>query len=115
MAVLERTSEIGTIMALGTKRRKVLELFLYEGMGLGFIGGIVGIVLGIVITNFIAYLGIPMPPPPEATMCWVSEPKVVLSVVIFAFALSVITALISALYPAYKASRLEIAEALRHV
>lgn len=114
MAVLERTSEIGTIMALGTKRRGVLKLFLYEGLALGIIGGIIGAACGIFITYLISKVGIPMPPAPNITFEWLSRPMIVPSMVIFAFTLSVITSLISSLYPAYKASRLEIAEALRH-
>lgn len=114
MAVMERISEIGTMMALGTKRRGVLNLFVLEGLVLGVIGGIVGVVLGAVVTTVISAIGIPMPPPPGATMYWISEPKVVPSMLLFAWVLSVITALVSSLYPAYKASRLEIVEALRH-
>lgn len=115
MAVLERVNEIGTIMALGSRRRDVLRLFLFEGLGLGIAGGILGIILGAAITSLISYVGIPMPPPPGTTITWVSEPMLVPSVLIFAFILSLITSLVSSLYPAYKASRLEIAEALRHV
>ena len=48
-------------------------------------------------------------------MTWISEPVVVPSMLGFAFLLSLVTAVISAAYPAYKASQLEIAEALRHV
>lgn len=114
MAVLERISEIGTIMALGTKRRNVLKLFIYEGAILGIFGGIIGIISGALITTLVSYIGITMPPPPGASMYWLSEPKVVPSVLLFSFILSVITSVISSLYPAYKASRLEIANALRY-
>lgn len=114
MAVLERIDEIGTIMALGTKRRGVLSLFMYEGLCLGLIGGILGIIIGVSITLSIARIGIAMPPPPGATMYWLSEPKIVVSALIFAFIVSIKTSLISSLYPAYRASRLEIADALRH-
>lgn len=113
MAVIERTNEIGTIMALGTRRRGVLKLFLFEGLGLGLIGGFIGIIAGIAITRLIAYIGIPMPPPPGSTFPWVSEPMVIPSVIIFSFSLLIVTSLVSSLYPAYKASRLEIADALR--
>lgn len=114
MAVLERISEIGTIMAMGTKRRGVLNLFMYEGMALGIIGGSIGIVLGVIVTLIVSRIGITMPPPPGATMYWLSEPKIAPSMLVFAFILSIITSLISSSYPAYKASRLEIADALRH-
>jgi len=114
MAVLERISEIGTIMALGTKRKGVLDLFMYEGLALGIIGGALGIGFGVLITYSISVIGIPMPPPPGATMFWISEPKIVPGMIYFVFFLSIATALVSSLFPAYKASRLEIADALRH-
>jgi putative ABC transport system permease protein len=114
MAVLERTNEIGTLMAMGTRRNGVVKLFLYEGLGLGLIGGALGILTGMILTCLISYIGIPMPPAPNMTFHWVSEPKIVPAILIFAFLLSLVTALLSSLYPAYKASRLEIADALRH-
>lgn len=114
MAVLERIDEIGTIMALGTKARGVLTLFMCEGLGLGAIGGTLGVIFGAITTFIISRIGIPMPAPPGATMSWLSEPKIVPPMLLFSFVLSVFTALISSLYPAYRASQLEIAEALRH-
>lgn len=114
MAVLERIDEIGTIMALGTKRRGVLSLFMYEGLALGIVGGMLGVAAGTGITLIIAHIGIVMPPPPGATMSWVSEPKIVIGTLIFALVTSILTALVSSLYPALRASHLEIAEALRH-
>jgi putative ABC transport system permease protein len=115
MAVIERTTEIGTIMALGTKPRGVLWLFLCEGLALGAIGGLIGLVAGTAIVLAVRHVGIPMPAPPGATMSWVSEPMWVASAVLSAFLLAVVTAGISSLYPAYKASRMEIADALRRV
>ena len=114
MAVLERITEIGTLMALGTKRSGVWRLFLYEGAALGLIGGSLGLLIGVIFTLIIQRIGIPMPPPPGATMSWHSTPVIVLSSMWFALWLSVVTALVSSFHPAYKASRLGIAEALRH-
>ncbi|HBH96966.1 MAG TPA: ABC transporter permease, partial [Candidatus Omnitrophica bacterium] len=114
MAVVERTTEIGTIMALGLKRRRVLWLFLCEGGLLGILGGIAGLAAGIALTWLVSRVGIPMPPPPGATITWHSEPLIDPPTLVFAFGLSLATALISSWYPAQKASRLEIAEALRH-
>lgn len=114
MAVVERTSEIGTIMALGTTRQGVWQLFLLEGATLGLIGGCLGIAIGTAITLLIRHVGIPMPPPPGASMSWISEPVIVPSVLVFSFVLSLITSLISSFFPAYQASRLSVADALRH-
>ena len=115
MAIFERTREIGTIMALGTRRRGVISMFVLEGFTLGIIGGAVGIILGIVLAKVISYYGIPMPPPPGSTRGFVAQILIVPEVLAQAFRLSIITALLSSLYPAWRASRLNVVEALRHV
>ncbi len=115
MAILERTKEIGTVMALGTRRRDVIWMFMLEGLTLGILGGLVGIVIGVVLAQIISYFGIPMPPPPGSTRGFTAEILVVPSVLIQAFLLALLAAVISSLYPAWRASRLDIVEALRHV
>ncbi len=114
MSVLERIGEVGTIMAIGTRRSGVVRLFLLEGIILGFFGGILGLAGGYVLASIISYIGIPMPPPPGATIYWTAAIRIVPGVFAFSFALALVTALFSSVYPAYKACRLEIAEALRH-
>src|SRR5208283_885348 len=49
MAVLERTREIGTLRALGLKRRGVSILFAMEGSLLGLLGALVGVVLHVIV------------------------------------------------------------------
>ncbi len=114
MSVMERISEIGTIMALGTRRRGVMKLFLFEGLLLGCIGGAIGVLMGVIIVSLVSVIGIVMPPPPGTTLYWLSTPVVIPSVVILTFFLSVFVGGISSLIPAYKASRLQITEALRY-
>lgn len=114
MAVLERIGEIGTLMAVGTRSARVMRLFLYEGLLLGFLGGFLGLALGVTGALVVSHVGIPMPSPPGSTVTWVARIAVVPSVLVGAFAQSVVMAGVSALWPAYKASRLEIGEALRH-
>lgn len=114
MAVMERFSEIGTIMALGTRQLGVIQLFLCEGVMLGLIGGIMGVAVGIIVVSTFATLGIVMPPPPGGTFNWISAPQVVPTLVVTTFFFSILIGGISALYPAYRASRLQIVEALRY-
>lgn len=114
MAILERIGEVGTIMALGTKRRRVIGLFLLEGLILGVIGGVLGVGAGYLLASLISYIGIPMPPPPGATIYWTAQIEIVPGILAFTFVLAVVTSVISSCYPAFKASRLEIADALRH-
>jgi len=64
MSVMERTSEIGTAMALGTRRSSVLMQFIAEGLILGLTGGAIGAAVGVGLATLISMVGIPMPPPP---------------------------------------------------
>jgi putative ABC transport system permease protein len=115
MSVLERTNEIGTIMALGGSRRQVIPLFLLEALTIGLIGGIAGIILGSLVTKVVAIIGIPVPPPPGQNVTLVIRPLLLSSSITFAFVLSVLSSLLSGIYPAYKASKLRPVDALRHV
>jgi len=113
MSVMERTGEIGTSMALGITRSRVLVQFLSEGALLGILGGGIGVVLGIVATLAISGVGIPMPPPPGQSWGYTAELRLTPGLVWDAFALAVVTTLVASLYPAWKASRLVIVDALR--
>ena len=64
MSVLERTSEIGTALAIGRKRSAILRGFVLEGGLLGIAGGVVGLVTGLLLAHAISAIGIPMPPSP---------------------------------------------------
>jgi putative ABC transport system permease protein len=114
MSIWERTKEIGTIMAMGFKQWEIMKIFLLEGCVLGVVGGILGVLGGIILAHIISLIGIPMPSPPGASIEWTATIRIVPSVLITAFLVSIVAALISSFYPAYKASRLIIAEALRY-
>ncbi len=111
--VRERIPEIGTAMALGDTSRVVLRRFLAEGAVLGFFGGVVGVIMGIVAAAVISRVGIPMPPPPGAAVGYIAGIRVTSGIVFDALALAVVTAFFAGLYPAWRASRLNICDALR--
>ena len=115
MAIFERTREIGTVMALGTRRRGVIFMFILEGVALGVIGGIASVVLGVMLAKIISAIGIQLPPPPGSTRGFVVQILIVPAVLEQAFRLSLITATLASLYPAWRAARLNVVEALRHV
>jgi len=114
MAIWERTREIGTIMAMGYKKADILKLFLAEGFILGLLGGVGGVILGILVAKGISIFGIPMPPPPGATVGWTAFIKVVPDLLTSSMAISLFASLFSSIYPAFKASNLTITDALRH-
>jgi putative ABC transport system permease protein len=114
MNVMERTVEIGTAMALGIKRKRILALFLLEGLLVGVLGGAIGIVVGYLLASLASTVGIPMPPAPGMTEGFDAAIIVTPRIILEAGALSVITTLLASIYPSWRASRLEIVDALRH-
>ncbi|MHB1290744.1 MAG: ABC transporter permease [Sulfuricella sp.] len=114
MNVLERTGEIGTLLAIGFKRKKILHLFAIEGLLLGLAGASLGLVAGYGLAELISAIGIPMPPPPGMTEGYTGKIRITLNVVMNAFLIAFITTALAGLYPAWKASRLQIINALRH-
>jgi putative ABC transport system permease protein len=114
MSVMERTGEVGTAMALGNTRRSVLTLFLGEGFILGLGGALVGVFLGLGLAAAISYVGIPMPPPPGSTESFSAKIRVTPGLTVQALLLAVATTLMASVYPAWKASRMVIVDALRH-
>lgn len=114
MAVIERTGEIGTSMALGLQSRAVMWQFILEGALLGAVGGIVGVALGVLAASIASYIGIPMPPPPGMDMGFVAAIKISPQLAWDAFVLAFLTTLLASIAPAWKASRMQIVDALRH-
>ncbi len=114
MNVLERTGEIGTLLAVGFRRRKILQLFAIEGLLLGLAGGVAGIAAGYGLAELISAIGIPMPPPPGMERGFTGEIRVTWDVLTNSFLIAFITTALAGLYPAWKASRMQIINALRH-
>ena len=113
MSVLERTSEIGTSMALGVTRAQTLRRFLLESLAIGLIGGLIGLFLGMLLAKVISIVGIPMPPPPGMARGFIGQIRVSWGLAADAFALALVTTLLAGVYPAWKASRMMIVDALR--
>jgi len=114
MSVLERTGEIGTIMAMGTPPRRVLQLFILQGFLLGVIGGLIGLVVGLALAQLISYIGIPMPPPPGRDTGYSAEIMLTARLALWGAVVAVVPATLASVYPAWKAARLPIVDALRH-
>jgi putative ABC transport system permease protein len=117
MAILERTREIGLMKAIGATNRDVLSVFLGEAAGIGFIGGLGGVLLGwsagqVINVLAMAYLagqasqtgGLP-PSVAVYTPLWLP---------VFALIFATIIGLISGLYPALRAATLIPVNALKY-
>src|SRR3989338_6045574 len=106
MAVTERTSEIGTMKAMGGTDALIRSLFLAEAGIIGFIGGVLGILVGYLLAMLVGVIadqsGFPLP---------ISfEPGIIL----FALFFSLFVGILSGLAPAEKAIRLDPVEAIRY-
>jgi len=112
MAILERRREIGIMKALGASDADVRGLFFAEAGAMGLVGGAVGVTLGWAIGRLInfgmnIYLERQHFPPAEI---WSVPLWLVLSAIVFSIAVS----LLSGLYPAFRAARLDPVQALRY-
>lgn len=114
MSVLERTTEIGTSLAIGQRRKTVMRMFVAEGALIGLMGGLLGVVLGYVFAQVISSIGIPMPPPPGMARGFLGEILIVPSLAVDALILALVTTLLASIMPSWKASHMNIVDALRH-
>jgi len=99
--ILERTREIGVRRALGARRRDVVRQFLVEAVLISFLGGILGVLLGVTMSKVIAVLA-----------GWSTVTSI--GAILLSFLFSVSIGLIFGLYPAMKAARLDPVEAIRY-
>lgn len=113
MSVLERTTEIGTSMAIGVRSIEILRLFLLEGALIGIAGGAIGIASGYAFGALISAIGIPMPPPPGMVHGFTGQILITRGLISDAFILAIVTTLLASIMPAWRASRMNIVDALR--
>jgi putative ABC transport system permease protein len=114
MSVLERTTEIGTRLAIGQRRRAVMRMFMAEGLLIGLAGGGLGVLLGLLLAGVISSIGIPMPPPPGMSSGFDGQILVAPTLAFDALVLALVTTFLASVMPAWKASRMNIVDALRH-
>jgi putative ABC transport system permease protein len=116
MAVIERTVEIGTLRALGHRRSGIRRLFMAEGILLGVAGAVMGLCVALVLAIVINRSGFTWVPPgyvyayPLQVRLWGET-----GLILFCAVGLVLVAVLSAWWPANRASRMMVVEALRHV
>jgi len=117
MAVMERTKELGMLTAIGMNRKKVFKMIMLESVFLSLSGGVVGMILGKILIAWTNHTGIYLAGVSEgmesfgfAAICY---PSINDTFFINLTILVIITGILSAIYPAYKALKLNPADALR--
>jgi putative ABC transport system permease protein len=115
MAVTERTREIGTLRAIGTRPAGIQKMFLAEGAVLAITGCVAGALLALVVRAALNASGIILPPPPGATHGLPINVRFYPLAYAAGVAAMVGTMLVASWFPARRASRISIVEALTHV
>jgi putative ABC transport system permease protein len=106
VTVAERTREIGLRKAVGATNGMIMKQFLLEAGTLTSIGGLLGIVIGVVVSFLMAKL--------MQYMGYDWDFVISVTSVVLAVGVSVLTGVVFGLYPSFKASRLDPIEALRY-
>jgi putative ABC transport system permease protein len=113
MAVYERIHEIGTIAAIGTGPGKILSLFLAEGLLLGVLGAVIGVVLSLISTAALRAAQVSFNFGQQKGL--ILNPTLHAGDVAFIALIVIAIAVVGSLQPAWKAARMDPITALRHV
>jgi putative ABC transport system permease protein len=115
MAVTERTREIGTLRAIGTRPSGILKMFLAEGVVIALAGCVAGTALALVVRAVLNASGIVLPPPPGATHGMPINVRLYALAYEAGLVAMLLTMAIASYFPARRASRVPIVDALTHV
>jgi putative ABC transport system permease protein len=115
MAVVERTVEIGTLRSIGLRRSGIRRLFVVEGCLLGVAGALAGLMIALLAAWAVNRAGLTWLPPASAqsiplTLRVWGESKMLVGTTVGL----IVIATVSALWPAHRAARMIIVDALRH-
>jgi putative ABC transport system permease protein len=110
-SVMERTRQIGTLKALGAKNSEIMKMFLFESALIGFVGGLIGIFAGFIVTGLLNEFSIRMFSVPGMRM---SSAIITPQLILLGLSFATIIGALSGLIPAKRASELEPVEALRY-
>jgi putative ABC transport system permease protein len=115
MAVTERVREIGTLRALGTRPRAIRRMLVAEGVVLAAVGCVAGAVLSLIVREALNHSGIVLPPPPGAARGTLLHVNLYAGAYLGGALSMTLTLFLASYFPARRASRIAIVDALTHV
>jgi putative ABC transport system permease protein len=115
MAAAERTREIGTLRALGTRPGTIRRLFLVEGLVLALFGCAGGTILSLAIRAILNHAGLTLPPPPGVSHGMPLHVNLYATTYLAGACVMTATLVLASWFPARRAARLPIIDALAHV
>jgi putative ABC transport system permease protein len=95
MSVFERKQEIAVLLALGWKRGRIVRMILYESALLGFFGGILGVIFGVIGVQLLKH---------APALRGMLEPDLAPDLMLIAVGIAVFVGVLSGLYPAWRSS-----------
>ncbi len=114
MTVMERTAEIGTLRANGDSRLEIALGHVLEAAMLGVLGGAIGLLAGWALSAGPLHDGVPMPPAPGITRSFRILIELGFRDALQVLCLCAVTSMAGCWPPVWRATRIPIAEALRH-
>ena len=119
MVILERTKELGMLMAIGMTKRRVFAMIMYETIFLALVGALIGELLSMLLINYYGNAGIDLSSMAEGleTIGYSAitfpelEPFRYLQITAMVF----VTGILASIYPAIKALKLDPANAIRTI
>ena len=102
-SVMEKTKEIGTMKAIGAKNGDILMIFLMNSALVGFVGGVLGILLSVILAILVTYTGIIS-----------STVTVSFDLMLLGVSIAIFVGVLSGVIPAYNASKMRPVDALRY-
>lgn len=113
-SVVERTREIGVLKALGFTNEHVLLLILMESIIMSLIGGVVGVSLGVIGGHALSSIGLELRSPTDVSIMIRAGPKITAELIARTMGLTMLIGLVGGIFPAYRASKIMPAIALRY-
>jgi putative ABC transport system permease protein len=115
MSIVERTTEIGTLLSMGTSKWQTLKMFFFEGLFIGILGGIFAAIFALIVGSIINSFEILLPPAPGMTDGYPLSIRHDIEIFRRIFVATLVIATVSTIIPALRVTRMKIVDALGHI